>query len=107
MRSQEQIQQRFWQQQRLKARLPRAAARLPAAEQERLWAIVTAHSEGLSIRKIATATGLSSSRVHPLLQLEEARQIAQAVNTVLTTGNRIEAPLAHLDPVTLAGMQQQ
>jgi hypothetical protein len=34
-----------------------------------------AHSEGLSIRKIAEVTGLSSSRVHQLLHTDEARQI--------------------------------
>jgi len=57
------------------ARLRLATTRLADAEQERLWAIVAAHRAGLSIRKIAVATGLSSSRVHQLLQLVKAGEI--------------------------------
>jgi hypothetical protein len=48
---------------------------LHEAEQERLWAIVAASDAGLSIRQIATATGLSRSRIHQLLQDPEAREI--------------------------------
>ena len=42
---------------------------------ERIWAIVSAHHAGLSIRKIAGATGLSSSRIHQLLNAPEAKEI--------------------------------
>src|SRR5919109_4085495 len=37
--------------------------------------MVAAHDAGLSIRQIAAATGLSRSRIHQLLQDEEAREI--------------------------------
>jgi len=37
-------------------RLGWAQARLEAAERERIWAIASAHTQGLSIRKIAAAT---------------------------------------------------
>jgi hypothetical protein len=40
-----------------------------------LWAIVSAHQAGLSIRRIAGATGLSSSRIHQLLNASEAKGI--------------------------------
>jgi hypothetical protein len=52
-----------------------ATTRLHEAEQERIWAIVAAHEVGLSIRQIATATGLSRSRIHQLLQDHEAHEI--------------------------------
>jgi hypothetical protein len=52
-----------------------ATTRLHEAERERIWAIVAARDAGLSIRQIATATGLSRSRIHQLLQDPEARQI--------------------------------
>ena len=42
---------------------------------ERNWAIVSAHQAGLSIRKIAGVTGLSSSRIHQLLNAPEAQGI--------------------------------
>ena len=46
-----------------------------AAEHERIWAIVAASDAGLSIRPIATATGLSRSRIHQPLQDADAREI--------------------------------
>ena len=52
-----------------------ATERLEEAQQERVWAVVEAHQAGLSIRQTAAATGLSRSRVHQLLGLEEAREI--------------------------------
>src|SRR6516164_10372812 len=57
------------------ARLRLATERLEEAQRERVWAIVEAHQSGLSIRQIAAATGLSSSRVHQLLGSGEAREI--------------------------------
>jgi hypothetical protein len=56
-------------------RLRLATERLDDAQRERIWAIVEAHQSGLSVRQIAAATGLSSSRVHQLLGSDEAREI--------------------------------
>ena len=56
-------------------RLRLATERLEEAQRERIWAVVEAHQSGLSIRQIAAATGLSSSRVHQLLGSDEAREI--------------------------------
>jgi hypothetical protein len=42
----------------------RAAWRLERAERERTWALVSTRAEGISIRKLAAAAGLSPSRVH-------------------------------------------
>src|SRR5262245_51818864 len=75
METREQLHQRVQHEQQLKARLRLATTRLTEAEQERIWAIVAAHHAGLSIRQIAAATGLSRSRIHQLLQDNEAREI--------------------------------
>jgi hypothetical protein len=39
--------------------------------------MVAAHDAGLSIRQIAAATGLSRSRIHQLLQDDDAREIPE------------------------------
>ena len=57
------------------ARLHLAITRLKSAQQERIWAIAAAQAAGLSIRKIAAATGLSPSRIHQLLKNQEASEI--------------------------------
>lgn len=75
METREQLHQRVQREQQLTARLRLATTRLAAAEQERIWAIVAAHHAGLSIRQIAAATGLSRSRIHQLLQDDEAHEI--------------------------------
>ena len=49
------------------ARVSRAAWRLEQAERERTWALVSARAEGISIRTLATAIGLSPSRVHQIV----------------------------------------
>jgi hypothetical protein len=51
---------------RVLARASRAAWRLEQAERERTWALVSARAEGISIRALAAAAGLSPSRVHQL-----------------------------------------
>ena len=48
-------------------RVSRAAWRLEQAERERTWALASARAEGISIRTLATAIGLSPSRVHQLV----------------------------------------
>jgi AraC-like DNA-binding protein len=75
MRTREEIRQRVQHERKLKTRLRLATTRLADAERERIWAIVAAHEAGLSIRKIAAATGLSRSRIHQLLQDDEAHEI--------------------------------
>jgi hypothetical protein len=75
METREELTQRVRREQQLGARLRLATTRLADAERERVWAIVAAHEAGLSMRKIAAATGLSASRIHQLLQADEAREI--------------------------------
>ncbi|CAA9542224.1 MAG: hypothetical protein AVDCRST_MAG88-106 [uncultured Thermomicrobiales bacterium] len=58
---------RLREEQRLIERLRLASFRLEAAQEERTWAIVSAHQQGLAIRRIAAAAGLSATRVHQLL----------------------------------------
>jgi hypothetical protein len=70
----EELRQRVQLERRLIARLKTANIRFTDAQVERIWAIVSAH-QGLSIRKIAGATGLSSSRIHQLLNAPEAKEI--------------------------------
>ena len=77
MEDNERFRERIQRQQRLVARLRLATERLQDAQRERIWAVVEAHQSGLSIRQIAAATGLSSSRVHQLLGSDEARAIAR------------------------------
>ena len=48
---------------RVLLRVSRAAWRLEQAERERSWALASARAEGVSIRALAAAAGLSSSRV--------------------------------------------
>jgi len=52
---------------RVLTRVSRAAWRLEQAERERTWALVSARAEGISIRTLATAIGLSPSRVHQIV----------------------------------------
>src|SRR5271165_5427271 len=60
---------------RLIGRLKTANIRFTDAQVERIWAIVSAHQAGLSIRKIAGATELSASRIHQLLNAPEGKEI--------------------------------
>src|SRR5438034_3939575 len=75
MENNDELKERVRREQRLAARLRHATERLEEAQQERIWAVVEAHQSGLSIRQIAAATGLSSSRVQQLLGSEESREI--------------------------------
>jgi hypothetical protein len=75
MEKHDELKERVRREQRLAARLRLATERLEAAQRERIWAIVEAHQSGLSVRRIASATGLSSSRVHQLLGSDGAREI--------------------------------
>ncbi len=52
---------------RVLTRVSRAAWRLEQAERERTWALALARAEGISIRTLATAAGLSPARVHQIV----------------------------------------
>jgi len=52
---------------RVLTRVSRAAWRLDQAERERTWSLASARAEGISIRTLATAAGLSPSRVHQIV----------------------------------------
>ena len=71
----EELPQRLQLERQLIARLKTVNIRFADAQAESIWAIVSAHQAGLSIRKIAGATGLSSSRIHQLLNAPEAKEI--------------------------------
>ena len=74
METPEEVRRRVRREKQLAIRLQLATTWLETAQQERIWAIAAAYEAGLSIRKIAAATGLSPSRVHQLLS-NEAREI--------------------------------
>ena len=75
METHDEFHERIRRERQVAARLRLATERLEDAQRERIWAIIEAHQEGLSVRQIAAATGLSSSRVHQLLGSDEAREI--------------------------------
>ena len=77
METNDEFHERIRHEQQFAARLRLATERLEEARRERTWAIVEAHQSGLSVRQIAVATGLSSSRAHQLLGSDEAREISR------------------------------
>ena len=107
MESAERLKQKVLQEKRVANRLALAQSRLEAAEQERIWAIASAHSQGLSIRKIATATALSSSRVHQLLHDDEAGQIPEWLTSLNEAKHPIDAPSVDDNSQTLSALQRQ
>src|SRR5271166_4429642 len=62
------------------ARLKTANIHFTDAQVERIWAIVSAHHAGLSIRKIADTTGLSSSRIHQLFNAPEVEVLRRCTD---------------------------
>lgn len=106
MESAERLKQKVLQEKRVANRLGWAQTRLESAERDRIWAIASAHAEGLSIRKIATATTLSSSRVHQLLHAEEADQIPEWLNALSTDEAPVEASAAEGNCPTVSDWQR-
>jgi len=86
METREAFQARWRHEQRLRQRLRLAAFRLEAAQVERAWAVLSAHRQGLSIREIATAIGLSRARVHQLLSETDAAEIPAQLNRLREHG---------------------
>jgi lambda repressor-like predicted transcriptional regulator len=71
---------------RVLARVTRAAWRLEQAERERAWALAAAKAEGASIREIATAAGLSSSRVHQVVTDADIDALDTALGVLRSAG---------------------
>ena len=103
----EQLKQKELNEKRLTNRLRLATTRLQNAQQEHVWAIAAAKSEGLSIRKIAAATGLSSSRVHQVLHTEEALQIPEWLNSRTDPQANTDEPPAGEEVQSLQPFQQR
>jgi hypothetical protein len=85
METAEAIRDRVRHEQRVIERLQTANARVADAQIERIWAIKSAHELGLSIRRIAAATGLSSSRIHQVLNTEDLASIPRSAAQVRGT----------------------
>ena len=66
--------------------LLRAAWRLEQAERERSWALASARAEGVSIRALAAAAGLSSSRVHQLVAAADLDELDAALGELRAAG---------------------
>ena len=71
---------------RVLARVTRAAWRLEQAERERAWALAAAKADGASIREIATAAGLSSSRVHQVVTDADIDALDTALGVLRSAG---------------------
>ena len=71
---------------RVLARVSRAAWRLEQAERERAWALGGAKAEGASIREIAAAAGLSSSRVHQVVTGADIDRLDAALGVLRSAG---------------------
>ncbi len=106
MESLEQFKEQGLKDKRLLDRLRSCTTRVKDVERERIWAIATAHTEGLSIRKIAKATGLSSSRVHQLLHTDEAHQIPGWLTNLPVSNIRIDAQSDGGKKLSLSEFQQ-
>jgi len=59
---------------------------LEAAKVERAWAVVSAHRDGMSIRKTAEPIGLSATRVHQLVASPDAAGWEARLDVLRTHG---------------------
>jgi hypothetical protein len=97
---------------RVLARVSRAAWRLEQAERERTWALVSARAEGISIRTLATAIGLSPSRVHQIVADADLDALDAALGELRAAGWPTPAPYAQdaqllAEALQFAARQQQ
>ncbi len=67
-------------------RVTRAGWRLEQAERERAWALVSARSEGISIRELARAVGLSPTRVHQIVTAADPDEVDTALGDLRLAG---------------------
>ena len=71
---------------RVLQRVSRAAWRLEQAERERCWALASARAEGVSIRKLAAAAGLSPARVHQITADADLDELDAALGELRAAG---------------------
>ena len=71
---------------RVLARVCRAAWRLEQAGRERTWALVSARAEGISIRTLAAAAGLSPSRVRQIVAAADLDALDAALGELRAAG---------------------
>ena len=71
---------------RVLLRVSRAAWRLEQAERERSWALASARAEGVSIRALAAAVTLSSSRVHQIVAAADLDELDAALGELRAAG---------------------
>ena len=72
--------------QRVLRRVSRAAWRLEQAERERAWALASARAEGVSIRTLAAAAGLSPARVHQITADADLDELDAALGELRAAG---------------------
>src|SRR5260370_41946644 len=71
---------------RVLARISRAAWRLDQAERERSWALASARAEGISIRTLASAAGLSPARVPQIAAAADMDELDAALGGLRAAG---------------------
>ena len=77
----------FWRRERrVLRRVSRAAWRLEQAERERSRALASARAEGVSIRTLAAAAGLSPARVHQITAGADLDGLDAALGELRTAG---------------------
>ena len=76
----------FRRQRRVLERVTRAAWRLEQAERERAWALASARAEGLSIRQLAKAVGLSPTRVYQIVTAADPDETETALGDLRSMG---------------------
>ena len=71
---------------RVLRRVSRAAWRLEQAERERAWSLASARAEGVSIRTLAAAAGLSPARVHQITAAADLDELDAALGELRAAG---------------------
>jgi len=71
---------------RVLQRVSRAAWRLEQAERERAWALASARAEGVTIRTLAAAAGLSPARVHQITAAADLDELDAALGELRAAG---------------------
>jgi hypothetical protein len=67
-------------------RVSRAAWQLEQAERERSWALASARAEGVSVRTLAAAVRLSSSRVHQIVAAADLDELDAQLGELRAAG---------------------